>query len=276
MSERVSEPSDAVWRSPRSADEIPSRRRRGRRVVLAVLAVLAVGGAAATAFGVVAWIQYDRYQTGDSSGMGQVLAGTTVVTRPIEDGEPRRGDVIVFRNRAWLGPTSPEPMLSRVVGLGGDTVACCDPRGRITVNGQPVTEEYLDHEFADMSGHDSFEYEAAVPDGHVFVLGDQRANAVDSRMYVELPSAGGIPYPDVLGVAVATSDDGFVAEPLEPTTAFTDAGLPGPATRDATYFAKQLLLLIGALVFAASLVTLLLVGVDIRHHRDQPPPPVWS
>jgi signal peptidase I len=50
-----------------------------------------------------------------------------------------RGDVIIEREP----PVGPGYYVRRVIGLPGDHVACCDARGRMTVNGKPLTESYL-------------------------------------------------------------------------------------------------------------------------------------
>ena len=79
-------------------------------------------------------------------------------------GTPQRGDVVVFADPgSWLPPqesagaTSPVArglevfglyptgghLVKRVIGVGGDTVACCDRQGRVTVNGEPLEEEEI-------------------------------------------------------------------------------------------------------------------------------------
>ena len=50
-----------------------------------------------------------------------------------------RGDVIVEQQPS----TGPVYFIRRVIGLPGDHVACCNARGRITVNGKPLDETYL-------------------------------------------------------------------------------------------------------------------------------------
>ena len=84
-------------------------------------------------------------------------------------GDIKRGEVAVFRDPAgWLGTPSestdpkiiqsiksglvtvgvlPDPakqyLIKRVIGVGGDTVTCCDKKGFLTVNGVSVTEPYI-------------------------------------------------------------------------------------------------------------------------------------
>lgn len=85
----------------------------------------------------------------------------------------RRGDVIVEQQ------TSPAPgsYLRRVIGLPGDDVACCDARGRITVDGKPLDEPYL------FPGDAASEvrFKVTVPRGDLWLMGDHRRISYDSR-----------------------------------------------------------------------------------------------
>jgi signal peptidase I len=87
----------------------------------------------------------------------------------------RRGDVVVFRP-----PHKPDTaFVKRVVGLPGETVEIRN--SRVYVNNRLLLEPYLQREW-----HDD-RPAARVPANMVFVLGDNRDNSNDSRMWGELP-----------------------------------------------------------------------------------------
>jgi signal peptidase I len=118
-------------------------------------------------------------------------------------GDLNRGDVVVFqnpneaqlpdRNAAealfhWLGEglgfqqPENEDLIKRVIGLPGDTVEIRDHTVR--VNDKPVTEPYLSQQVLDTMGDYG---PVTVPDGELFVLGDNRGNSSDSRVIGFVP-----------------------------------------------------------------------------------------
>jgi len=87
--------------------------------------------------------------------------------------EPERGDVVVFRY-----PRDPRQFyIKRMIGLPGETVAI--DAGRVVINGEQISEEYLSDLYI---SHDSQE-EILLGADEYFVMGDNRANSLDSRVF---------------------------------------------------------------------------------------------
>jgi signal peptidase I len=108
-------------------------------------------------------------------------------------GSVERGDIVVFKG--WDG----EDTIKRVIGVGGDTVTCCDAQRRITVNGTPLDEEgrYLYPGVYPSSR----KFEVKVPKGRLWLMGDNRINSSDSRSHMDDGHFGTIAEDDVIGRA---------------------------------------------------------------------------
>jgi len=96
--------------------------------------------------------------------------------------EPERGELVAFES-----PEDGGVSLKRVVGVAGDEVEVYD--GVLLVNGEAPEEPYVEHGLLDST----FFGPQEVPADHVFVMGDNRSNSVDSRSF------GAVPEGDVLG-----------------------------------------------------------------------------
>jgi signal peptidase I len=138
-------------------------------------------------------------------------------------GEAKRGEVVVFRDPAgWLGTPSesddskiiqtiksglvtvgvlPDPakqyLIKRVIGVGGDTVTCCDKKGYLTVNGVSVSEPYI---FTGDKPSDT-DFKVTVPKGFVWVMGDHRGASADSRFHTDDIHKGMVPLSSIVGRA---------------------------------------------------------------------------
>jgi signal peptidase I len=91
--------------------------------------------------------------------------------------EPERGDIVVFQSVEGGG----EDLIKRVVGVPGDEISVRG--GRLFVNGEPQRESYVNKKFPDTSSSAP----TSVPQGHVFVMGDNRTNSRDSRYFGTVP-----------------------------------------------------------------------------------------
>jgi signal peptidase I len=91
--------------------------------------------------------------------------------------------------------------IKRVIGLPGDKVACCDDKGRITVNGSAIDEPYVTENSpldapANPRQCTSRRFaEVTVPPGEMFVMGDHRAVSQDARCQ------GPVPIDNIIGRA---------------------------------------------------------------------------
>ena len=158
-----------------------------------------------------------------------LLVGDRVLVNKVvyDTRTPKRGEVIVFSGPANWAPENvvdenpglmsrvsgtlgdlvgvstagKKDFIKRVIGLPGDRVSCCDPDGRIYVNGKGLDEPYV----ANNSPLDAppdprvcrsrrFD-EVVVPPGQLFVMGDHRIVSEDSRC------RGPIPIDNVIGRA---------------------------------------------------------------------------
>jgi len=110
-----------------------------------------------------------------------------------------RGDVIVFElDEEDVGPDGIKDLIKRVVGLPGDVIESRD--GVVYVNDRALDEPYLAEGTVTGDPQDSRNpaiERQTVPDGHVFVLGDNRSNSADSRY----PYRGPIPIDSIVGRA---------------------------------------------------------------------------
>lgn len=101
---------------------------------------------------------------------------------------PQRGDVIVVDGYTQYG----EPLVKRVIGVGGDQIDINFATGQVYVNGTLLDEPYIS---APTTRSADVTFPLIVPEGQLFVMGDNRPYSMDSR-YSEI---GFIDERDVLG-----------------------------------------------------------------------------
>jgi signal peptidase I len=159
--------------------------------------------------------------------------------------DPVRGEIVVFRGTDNWAPEVSEPVsntfsaklgrtigdlvgvsrpgerdfIKRVIGLPGDKVACCDDKGRITVNGVGIDEPYISDGFnSDLNQPPNPTQctsrrftEVVIPADEMFVMGDHRAVSQDARCQ------GPVPIKNIIGRA-------FVI--VWPSSRFTGLSVP--------------------------------------------------
>jgi signal peptidase I len=98
-------------------------------------------------------------------------------------GQPVRGDIIVFRSTTQLDLD----LIKRIIGVPGDEIRVSD--AHVTVNNVTLDEPYINAE-------PRYSGEWNVPDGYLFVLGDNRNDSSDSHAW------GLLPEQNVIGKAI--------------------------------------------------------------------------
>jgi signal peptidase I len=136
--------------------------------------------------------------------------GARLTVMRVAEGEIRRGDVLLV---GVPGPYGEAPVLQRVIGLGGDHVKSRDGM-QVAVNGKQIDEPYV---MRGRFGATGAPYDVTVPDGRLFLLGDNRPNANDSRYFLDEQS----------GSVAASAVRGRVQEASAVTVAQLALGGPG-------------------------------------------------
>ncbi|WP_369193507.1 signal peptidase I [Streptomyces djakartensis] len=157
----------------------PVGSRTGQRLsglAVALGLVLFLGG---FAWGAVVYLPY----TVPTSSMTPTIdAGDRILAQRVDGGDVRRGDVVVFKDTNWGNA----PMVKRVVAVGGDTVSCCQD-GKLEVNGKEIDEPYLpDGSPAEITNFPT----VTVPEGRLFLLGDERGSSLDSTAHLTDAASG--------------------------------------------------------------------------------------
>ena len=218
---------------PDAAEEVPGKARKARRktsfwrelpILLVIALVLAV---LIKTFLVQAFFI-------PSSSMEKTLhgcpgcSGDRVLVNKLtyRFHDPRPGDVVVFRGpESWApevhieGPSNilqrgvraigqvigiaqpnEKDFIKRVIAVGGQTVQCCDARGRVMVDGRGLDEPYI---FLDGQQDPKLAQfgPVKVPAGRLWVMGDHRNASADSRAHIADSDLGTISVHDVIGKA---------------------------------------------------------------------------
>ncbi|AIQ19022.1 MULTISPECIES: signal peptidase I [unclassified Paenibacillus] len=148
----------------------------------------------------IRWLLFKPFIVDGPSMKPNFHTGERVIVNEIlyDIRSPQRGEVIVFHV-----PSEGKDFIKRVIGVAGDTVKV--EGDVVTVNGEPVNETYIQgaideaHNNNALYNNKNFPNEdftdGTVPEGHVFVMGDNRSDSTDSRMI------GYVPLGDIVGRA---------------------------------------------------------------------------
>nr|WP_297179224.1 signal peptidase I [uncultured Agathobaculum sp.] len=91
---------------------------------------------------------------------------------------PEKGDIVVLNKQGFWND---QPIVKRVIATGGDTVDIDEVTGDVIVNGEVLDEPYIAEKINTLEKMGDLTYPQTVPEGCLFVLGDNRNGSTDSR-----------------------------------------------------------------------------------------------
>lgn len=105
---------------------------------------------------------------------------------------PAHGDIVVINQHTQ------EPLIKRIIAMAGDRLDIDEETGEVLLNGKVLSEPYVNGQFTERR---QFTGEMVIPEGYVFVMGDNRGYSKDSR-YMDIGENGLISTRDIMGKAV--------------------------------------------------------------------------
>jgi signal peptidase I len=161
--------------SPEERQSHPSSRKGGGLFEFLIILIVAF----ALVFGFVRPFVLEAFQVPSESMVPTLEVGDRFMANKFiyRFHEPQRNDIVVFRSVEG----GDEDLVKRVVALPGDEVAVED--GVLYVNGEPQKESYVNKRLPDSGSYGP----TKVPEGEVFVMGDNRGNSRDSRFFGPVP-----------------------------------------------------------------------------------------
>ena len=173
-------------------DTVPSARRRRRRRGVDWLVIAAI---AVTAAFFLRLFVVQQFAVDGESMLGTLHTGDRVMVNKLSymAHDPRHGDVVVLKD--IKARVEVRDLIKRVVALPGETIEYRDCR--LLINGRQVAEPYLDPTVVGPGNCGDPQPPVKIEPGHVFVMGDNRGESLDSRTR----AIGQIPYDHLIGRA---------------------------------------------------------------------------
>ena len=126
-------------------------------------------------FFVITFIFFARLIGVDGSSMYPTLEDHNIMLTSNLGYHPSRGDIVVLNKESfWNGL----PIVKRIIGVGGDKIDINFETGEVWINDELLDEPYINEP---TYTPDDVEFPQIVPDGCVFVMGDNRNGSTDSR-----------------------------------------------------------------------------------------------
>ena len=182
-----------------------SKKKRGGILAsfrdLIVIVVVAV----AMAWALTTWV-VQPYEIPSGSMEDTIAIGDRVLSEKVtaRASDPEAGDIVTFTcwedpwtedlyvdaadaDESTQGRLEEKVLIKRVIATGGQTVDIRD--GSVWVDGTELAEAYTDGAATEELAGSDIEFPYEVPDGEIWVMGDNRANSKDSRFFGSIPTS---------------------------------------------------------------------------------------
>ncbi|MGO5029685.1 signal peptidase I [Candidatus Agathobaculum pullicola] len=129
-------------------------------------------------FFVVVFTFFVRLIGVDGTSMYPTLQDRSIMLVSNLNYTPEKGDIVILRKEGFY---SDQPIVKRVIATGGDTVDIDPVTGDVIVNGEVLDEPYIFEKINTLERMGDLTYPQTVPEGCIYVLGDNRNGSTDSR-----------------------------------------------------------------------------------------------
>ncbi len=184
---------------------VPDNSKEGWRSVISTILILALAP-------LIAWLMitfvFQSYEVDgpsmettlqDKDRLIVVKTGKTLARLTNGNYIPKRGDIVIFVKHGFaeLGTSGDKQLIKRVIGLPGERVVVNE--GKFTIFNDEHPDGFDPDEGQDYAESIAFtdgRVDITIPDGQVFMAGDNRGNSLDSRRF------GPVPSEDIIGKLV--------------------------------------------------------------------------